>query len=445
MEHFVDKVTTKLLNLALQKLQKRHPLLRTRIEVDDKQIAWFTSERVPEIPIQVISRSSNDQLIQLCLGERKIPFSIEKGPLIRFILLQSSDFSDLVILGSHAICDGLALVYLTRDIMYHLGDPQREVELLPEPLSLVDFLPPKTANFLVKMLFNRINKKWEKDKVIFDEEDFQNIVQIYWKLNSPGMFIWEISESQTSTLVERCRKEGVSVNTAILTAFAAAQYEIQGSTKPYLHKFGIAVNVRNRLTKPIGELLGSYASTIDPTLKYRPEKPFWDMTRTFQHKINQQLKGNKFLNRTVFMKYLDQTFFPALVYWAYGKDVSPSSSRYEKLSTFSNDKNNAVASFAASLARSINLDSPTTGLMTTNLGRTIFPEKYGSLELANLMFLPGGSRTYEKILGIITACGKLNFTLSYLENVIDTSTMKKVKDKAMNHLKNEVGWPDTPI
>jgi len=67
--------------------------------------------------------------------------------------------------------------------MVHLGDPIREVEILPDPIPIDRNNIPKEVllNAVVRFFINRINRKWEKDKIFFDQEDYINLNEAYWQ------------------------------------------------------------------------------------------------------------------------------------------------------------------------------------------------------------------------------------------------------------------------
>ena len=151
---------------AILKVQQRHQNLRVRIEEDDNHVPWFTSEDVKEIPVEIIPRESDKHWETVFEKACKNPFEFDTRPAIRFILVQSITASELIILCHHIICDGMSLAYLARDMMIHLGDPEREVDVLPDPLPMDrDNIPKKVKlNGIVKFLINRFNKKWGKTK-----------------------------------------------------------------------------------------------------------------------------------------------------------------------------------------------------------------------------------------------------------------------------------------
>ena len=170
-----------MLHHAVSKVQQRHTNLRVRIREDQDHIPWFTSKGVGGIPVQVVERESDDHWIRLHQEIRKLPFDFDAEPAIRFVLVYSPEISDLIILCHHILCDGLSLAYLARDLMVHLGDPACEVAILPDPhpIDLDNFPNDVSQSGLVKYFINRINKKWEGDKIFFDQEDYKNLNEAY--------------------------------------------------------------------------------------------------------------------------------------------------------------------------------------------------------------------------------------------------------------------------
>jgi NRPS condensation-like uncharacterized protein len=74
------------------------------------------------------------------------------------------------------------------------------------------------------------------------------------------------------------------------------------------------------------------------------------------------------------------------------------------------------------------------GLAITNLGKLDYPEKYGSLELDRFIFVTSGTPYIELIIPVVTIAGKLTFTINYLEETTDTTTMEKIKNKVLEYL-----------
>ena len=248
---------------AVSKAQQRHPNLRVRITENNDHDPWFTSVGVKEIAVEMVPRESDDHWMQVHQEISQIPFEFDTQPPIRFILVHSPNLSELIILCHHIICDGLSLAYLARDLMVHLGDPTRAVELLPDPVPIDRETIPKdvSLNAIVRFFINRINKKWAKDKIFFDQEDYRTLNEAYWNNFNHRMFSVELSETQTSALVAQCRNEEVTVNSALAAAFVGAQNLVQGD-KAHHSSIGVAGNVRDRLQRSAGEAMGFYAGVV---------------------------------------------------------------------------------------------------------------------------------------------------------------------------------------
>jgi len=429
-------VSKDMLKNAVAKAQQRHALHRVRIKDDNEHAQWFTSDDVREIPIEIAARKSGDDWIKIHTEASKIPYEFETRPAIRFILVQSPDASDLIILCHHIICDGMSLAYLARDLMVHLGDPEREVEVLPAPPAIdLDNLPNDVSQpGLVKFLINRMNQQWAKERVFFDHEDYKALTKAYWDSYDHKFFSIELSGAETSALVARCRQESVTVNSALTTAFSGAQSFVEGE-KPYHAKIVVAANLRDRIPNSPGEGMGMYAGGVELRFKYDHKRSFWENARRFHRKIQPKFTNKNLFGDTLNWLHLDPTIFEAMNFKKLGRLVPLDSIRYEKLSAFSERKDLVLR-----ILQRDNLESLETkhwGTAVTNLGRMDFPKTYGALELDRLIMQPGGGiplANANMVLGAVTCSGKLSLIVEYAEQAVDTETMEQVKNKALAFL-----------
>jgi NRPS condensation-like uncharacterized protein len=432
-------ITEEMLKNAAAKVQQRHVLLRVRIKDDHDHALWFTSEGVQQIPIEIVPRKSENDWIKIHAEASKIPYEFETHPAIRFILVQSPDVSELIILCHHIICDGMSLAYLARDLMVHLGDPSREVEVLPapEPITLDNLPGDVSLSGLVKFFINRIKQKWAEEIVFFDQEDYEVLTKTYWDNYHHELFSIELSEAETSALVARCRKEDITVNSAIIAAFSGAQSFVAGE-KPHHAKAAIAVSLRDRLPNPPGEAVGYYALGLELKLKYNHEKSFWDNARRFHKRIKPNLTNKRVFGDLPAYLQMDSNIYEALSFKKLGRLVPTDSPRYEKLSDFG--KREDVVVRLLQRAKMETLETKLLGPAITNLGRLDFPKTYGALELDRLIMQPGGAFPLvhvNMVIGAVTCSGKLSLVVEYAEEAVDTGTMEKIKDKAMEFLLGE--------
>jgi hypothetical protein len=298
----------------------------------------------------------------------------------------------------------MSLAYLARDLMVFLGDPARKVEVLPAPPTLnLDNLPPDVAQSgVVKTLINRMNRKWAEERVFFDSEDYRILAKTYWDNYHHKVFSIELSEMETSALVDRCREENITVNSALTAAFSGAQSVVEGE-KPYHAKVVVGTNLRN--------------------------------ARKFHKKIQPKFTNKNLFGDILNWLYLDPSMFEAMNFKKLGGLVTSESIRYEKLSDFSKQEDVVLRLLQRDKIES--LEKKHWGAAITNLGRLEFPRTYGSLKLDRLIMQPGGALplvNVNLVVGAVTCSGKLSLVVEYAEEAIDSSTIEKIKDKAMELL-----------
>jgi hypothetical protein len=432
-------VTENMLTSALSRVRLRHPNLRVRIVVDDDGNPWFTSEGAGEIQVEVVPREAEDDWIGVVQKSCQIPFEFDTRPAIRFVLIQSPARCELVILCHHILCDGLSLAYLARDLMEHLGDPDREVEVLPDPVPIGrDNMPEDVSlNAVARLFVNRINKKWEPERVLFDQEDYRDLVQAYWSHYQHQVLTEELSEAQTRALVERCRKETVTVNSALAAAFVGAPAVVQGA-KSYHSRIAVGASLRDRLPKPAGEVMGFYAGAVTPKWKYDGNRGFWENARRFHQKVRPLYTNKALFHEALTWSHLDPSILEAINFKTLGGLVPEGSARYQKISAFSSREDTVLAILKRDKMES--LDRITMGTAVTNLTRMDFPAEYGALELDRLVMKPGGAFplvTFNLVLGAVTCAGKLSLLVEFVEDNIDAATMQKIIDKALGFLLSE--------
>ena len=391
---------------------------------------WYTNESVPENPIKVIRRTSDEDWNRELLNDYKIRFKLLTGPLARFILLQSQDISELLIIYHHVICDGTSLAIIARDLLLYIGNPDQKVqEMNKPPLATPDNFPidikiGKAIGFAIK----KMNDLWKKNKTIFDEEDEDNIFRAFWENYNFQIISVELSEEETSNFVEDCSQYGVTVNSALNTAFLAARNSVRDSFKSGRQKVMIPVNTRILYKNPIGEYVGVYVSGFNLKFSYNPKKDFWENVKNFNDKAKENLYINKIFKFAAITDVVDQTMVDARQFSLFGKLVPSNFSRYEKIHAYSNNEKN----IANKRAKKQIPNFP--GLAITNLGQLDYPAKYGSLELDRFIFITSGTPYIELVIPVVTVAGRLTFTINYLEETTDTHTMEKIKEEALKYL-----------
>lgn len=424
---------------VLKKVAKMHPLIGVRVVIDSNQDAWFTEECDAPLPLKVTRRKSNRQWIDILENEQKIPFDFEKGPLIRFILLKSDEISDLIVICQHSICDGISLANIIHDIMFLLSNLEIKVKRIDPVLPVPANFPavPLQVKFKLlknKLIIGRVNRKWDKQRVLFDDVDYQDIHKAYTQKYKHKIIAEELSRSQTSDLIEWCHQNHVTVNSALSVAFLAGRLSIRGESNDSNHLIQIAVNIRDRFKKPVKRVFGLLASGIKFEFEYLPEKTFSDNVSLFQQKVLHELNGNKTLE-PLLGYYISPTLVDGINVATYGRWVSDEFSRYQKISGFIQNKTNKAVAISNQMVNNM------PGLMISNLGSVKTQKEYGSLKLDQLHFVTSSSPFLDLVAGVVTANGKLTLTLNYMEEDASSNlgrNLQKIMCKSIEHLTEAV-------
>ena len=218
------------LQLALAKIQAKHPMLRTRILADEKGELWYTVlDQSPPIPFTVKERVFDDDWIQVSQSELGNTFDTNVGPLIRFTVIRDAKFTDLMLTIHHCMCDGGGKWALLQDVIALLDDPAKDIGHYSSLLTIEDIVPAEqrtgwpllkarfTGAFL-RGVFSLLNATTSaKNKIKPNREK-------YYLLH------WKLPREMSAALVRTCSEKGVTVNTALTIALARVFKQVKGET-----------------------------------------------------------------------------------------------------------------------------------------------------------------------------------------------------------------------
>jgi NRPS condensation-like uncharacterized protein len=398
---------------TLQRLRLRHPLLAVRAQFEDDGTGSFVVQGVPAITTHVERRQSEEQWLACVKEEFRTSFPIETGPLVRCTLVQSTDVCEIILCGHHAICDGMSIGYLLRDLLDCLYKQKKEIggPVVPPPIDRSTVPTPPSTNALQRFIMGKINEKWSARGIRFSESDMNRMHEKFWQRNTAlQVLAWRLEPDDTANLVERCHAEKVTVNSALWTAFLAAQYDVQVDRRRYRQRSALAVNTRDKLRVSAGEALGFYASSLTVELPYSPRRSFWDNARKVHSKIKKGLARTN-LFRMLSTEQVHPTLLDSLYFQKYGL---------------------LDAAMPSKLLRKMGWHKITYGYALTNVGRFDIPTTYGSLKLEAVYGPLFYSDVEEKMVGVITVGGCLSFLHASNNSVVGDAT--RLQESAMRHL-----------
>lgn len=390
---------------ALPKLKKCHPLLGSRMILDQEGQAWLVTEQVPDFELQVYEKRGDLDWRERVSEQDRIPFRMSVGPLTRFMLLTSENSSDLVLYMYHVMSDGLSGVYVMEDLLSLIGEPGKELPSLPPPVDIVKSIPSSVERhipWITRFVIGRINARWRKSKIVFSDDDFVKVQEKRYEERDRTILL-SLSAEETSALAEKCRTRGVTVNSVLLTALLAAKYAVPVLAKVIPDTLHAAVNLRDKLIEDPGRGCGFYVGTIQIRVRFNPKKDFERNLLAIHSEATKKIHGDtEILKDLISTEMIDPGLLDALDFESYGMLENPATKKFRGV--------------MSKLSR---------GVTVTNLGRQDFPEEFGDLKVNKVVFLAPTPGPFKNIkASVLTACGSLQAAFLYRESTFPTTVMQ---------------------
>lgn len=289
------------LEAALAALQRRHPLLRSRVDRRGGRWRFEIVDGAP-IPLRRLERSGGDGWRAAAAEEVNRPIASDAAPLARCVLVASrSDEAGSEVLLSlhHAIVDAVSVATVCRELLAACGGaatppavaaaelPPRPEERFPRRFRGLARIPALAA-FLARQAAGEVAFVWRTRG-----------------LGSPvpaaparcELLSRALGESATAALLRRCRRERVPVNSALNAALLlAVQRHRRGGRATALRHFAFP-DLRPYLEPPMGpEPVGSYMVIQRFTQRLRRDERFWELARRHGEALHRSFRrGEKFL------------------------------------------------------------------------------------------------------------------------------------------------------
>ena len=155
-------------------------ILNSKVVIDENGDAFYDKTALPQNSI----RFKDIELCELIREQERIRFRIEDGEFLRcFVSRANSETMKMVFLMHHLGGDGKSLMYFIEAFLKYLNGEKREYQrivlldknTLPQAAKL-----PLWAKWLVKSY----NKKWQKERRVFDFHDMSEAYEKFWENHS---------------------------------------------------------------------------------------------------------------------------------------------------------------------------------------------------------------------------------------------------------------------
>lgn len=280
---------------ALARVQKKHPLLRCVINVTDGRPCFVLQEEPAPISLRIVERGGRDDWQTEVRKEWVAPFDASLEPLVRLVWLRGEDVHELILVGHHCICDGIAGINLLRECLSAYDQPNHDLGSYDALGGVEDIVP---AGLLQSQRF-RYRVRWKIGvlKLALSLKRRSKRKRAVPRIAAEQMYFhrWHIGEGTAQALIERCRAENVTVLAAVSMAFTQAFRDVLGSQSP--SKTCAMVNARRFLPEIRSDAMFGIAPSIALRMKGLPlpqdmsADAFWsrarltksDLTRRIEH------------------------------------------------------------------------------------------------------------------------------------------------------------------
>jgi NRPS condensation-like uncharacterized protein len=317
---------------ALDAVQKRHPILSTLIKRNEEgQPALYQVDAAP-IPLRVVDGSVQEHWELELDREMALRFTPEQAPLIRTVLIHKPQSAVLIVIAHHSIADGMALVFLIRDLLQVLSGERIEAfSFSSSGEELLNKLPKREE--IVQAEASQAGAP-AAEPALYREGDGL----------APRASARKLDENLTAALREQARREGTTVQGAVCAALVLAGRKTSSTWRKQSVRVMSPVNARAHLRA--GEACGLYLGA-GAMIPFQPgdSSDFWELARFAKQKISPS-----------------QTF----------QSLSASLHGLEAIMTKDMDVETAAQIAAGAFARE---------LMVSNLGQMPYGSEFGRLRL----------------------------------------------------------------
>ncbi|MEM7555567.1 MAG: condensation domain-containing protein [Cyanobacteria bacterium P01_A01_bin.84] len=281
------------LKQALAQVQQRHSLLRVSIALDKAERPWFI-ENSAKIPIRVVQRQGEEDWKRELEQEISTPFVWIQAPLVRVVLLHSTNVSEIIVTCHHSIADGMSALYLIRDILQVLAKPNALLQALPE-IPPQEFLIPKEANEETSNNTSLLNEQNLDTQFSSRNPILKSVTCNETLLSSSYLSLrsGSLTSETTELLIARSQQEQTTVHGVICAAFLKAIIQQNCSEKPQNINCLSAINTRNYLIPRVGENIGLYHTGLTTLHTLTPSANLYDIARSVKQQLNQGMAPDR--------------------------------------------------------------------------------------------------------------------------------------------------------
>jgi NRPS condensation-like uncharacterized protein len=256
---------------ALDAVQRRHPILSTSINRNDEGQPALYQVDAATMPLRIVDGSFQESWELVLEREMAVAVTPEQAPLMRSVLIHKPESAVFIMIAHHAIADGMALVFLIRDLLQVLSGGQ--IEALPFSSTAEDLLSKLPKGEEIVRAASQAGAPQAKPALYIEGNGL-----------APRVTARKLDESLTAALKERARPEGTTVQGALCAALVLAGRKTSSTWREQTVRVMSPINVRALLGA--GEACGLYLTGSMVHFQPDDSRAFWELARFAKKEIS---------------------------------------------------------------------------------------------------------------------------------------------------------------
>lgn len=283
-------VSDEAIQSALDRAQRRHPLLSVAIEADENHLLHFVPRPAQGIPLQRIESADWQQRLAKLNVQL---FELGESPLVRAYRLARPNGGWVVALVfHHSIADARSAFHLLCEVLQDAVAPLANMSPAASRPPLMALYPPQFSGEAALALGEGIKaaRKELLERVGPPEVQAGHLPSI--EAPNPRLLSIRLGGAESESLVRRARGEGTTINGLIGAAQLISLRRMFGDVDPRTLGLTCAADLRPYLRESIdARTPGFYVTLVTSLQRVGDAEQLWDMARHVSASIRQQVKN----------------------------------------------------------------------------------------------------------------------------------------------------------
>jgi hypothetical protein len=284
---------------ALDVLQARHPLLRSRIVNSRRRPSFEVSADVGPIQLDVRERRDETHWQDVVTEVINANLAVDVGPLVActYIRDPAGDSAELVFAYDHAVMDATSATNLYRELLAlcSTAASPNTTRAAALPPSIDQLLPARLTGASRVGPTLRYMRRQIADEAAYQRHIDGRAAPIQSRAGC-RIVTRSLDIDTTTELVRRARRQRLTTNSVIAAALIVATHRNLHPEDSLPMRAITFADLRPALRPPPPpDSLGCYISMLRHTLQVGPQDDLWSISRTFQDQLRQSLDRDEHL------------------------------------------------------------------------------------------------------------------------------------------------------